>query len=213
MKNIISLRSLTYTTTKQRLERIELDEKFRDLAEVGSMLNAIAIAEEDLPGQVASFVTDNAMVLLTGGLLHDAIVLAKRLCNLYGKHPSVYLMDDFFHSMTDYQPPTVVMEVRRNMPFEIYCKYRRTAWKLDSLDGRRKLVRRMQYGEKGIPFAVIALQGTLGKTAEGHEPTLEKLLDSSTEEFAYAAEHFIDVMAKELGLEEPKSPRALKLAA
>ncbi len=211
MKNIISLRSLTYTTTKQRLERIELDEKFRDFTEVGALLNAIACAEVDLPGQVASLVNDNGTVLLTGGLLHDAIILSKRLCDRYGKHHAVYQMDGFFHMMTDYQPPTVLVEPPRFLPFELYCKNGKSSWKLDSLDGRTKIVRRMQYGEKGIPFAVLAMPGTLGK--DGFEPTLEKLLDFSTEEFAYAAEHFIDVMAKELGLEEPKEPRALKLAA
>lgn len=211
MKNIITLRSMTYTTTKQRLEKIELDEKYRDLTEVGSMLNAIACAELDLPGQVANLVTDNGTVLLTGGLLHDAIILSKRLCDRYGKHHAVYAMDGFFHMMTDYQPPAVLVEPPRSLPFELYCKNGKSAWKLDSLDGRTKIVRRMQYGEKGIPFAVLALPGTLGK--DGCEPTLEKLLDFSTEEFAYAAEHFIDAMAKELGLEDTPDAGELKLAA
>ena len=195
-----------------------MDDKFRDLAEVGEMLNAIAVAEFEMPSQVATFVADGGVpmhetILLTGGLLYDAIVLTKRLIDKYEGHLAVHEMDGFYHSFTDYQVPAVLVEKREDQPFELYCQSGKKSWKLDSLNGNDKLVRRKQSGEKGIPFAVLATPGTLGKNADGLEPTIDRLLDTATEEFAYAAETFIDAMAKEIGLKRPSEPRALKLAA
>lgn len=75
---MIHLRTLTYTTTKSNLASLEGNEQFNDLAEVGSMLNAIVHASEIAPWQLASFTSDrdpvNETIYLTGSLIYESIL-------------------------------------------------------------------------------------------------------------------------------------------
>lgn len=83
---MIHLRTLTYTTTKSKLASLEADQRFRDMAEVGNMLNAIVQANETAPWQLAAFSSDRnrdkETIYLTGGLLYSSLLLSKRLIDI-----------------------------------------------------------------------------------------------------------------------------------
>ncbi|MFZ1700225.1 MAG: hypothetical protein WBO10_05925 [Pyrinomonadaceae bacterium] len=224
MKNIITLRSLRYTATQKHIDSLGTNEKFRDLARVGKLLNALTVAEREMPHLVATFVSERVpikeTILLTGGLLYDALQLAKELSDRYTLQLSVFQMHDFFNAYTDFETPEILIDMRFAGPFQLFCQKGRTRWMLDSLTGRKELIRKMELGEKGIPFAVATDPDEFRKKHKGEmeldrHGTLERLIDDAVDEFTYAAEEFIYITARQLGLEDaPDEPReALKLAA
>jgi hypothetical protein len=185
-------------------------DKFRDLTNAGSMLNAILFAtNRGVLYQLAKFAVNNTLtdetIYLTGGVLFNALAMAEAMSGKYRGVGFVKEMDDLGRSFRDFKPPRVLVSMRRYGLFKLYTHPDATGLvDRPATNGKRQLFPEKQKHVYGIPIATFADIDEV--TSEGLEGlvdlhiSLESLVTEVSEEVILALESFICGMAKELGL-------------
>jgi hypothetical protein len=215
---MIHLRTLTYTTTKSKLDSLESDQEYRDMAEVGAMLNAVIHVNDVAPWQLAAFSSDQKngtpTIYLTGGLLHDSLLLSNKIINRYrDRYGAAYMLRQYYETFTDYAPPEIVMGPSHALPYGVHRKKGRLLVRVDNPNICHGLFPVAKENEP-FAFAQVVPDDTFRKRGALADETLETVLEDAVEEFIYAAEDFVAATAKRLGLTEVFEPsRGLSLAS
>jgi hypothetical protein len=191
---MIHLRTLTYTTTKAKLETLKTDQQFLDMAEVGSLLNAIVHACGSAPWQLASFTSDrkpeNAKIYISGGFIYDSILLSKRIIDRYkDRFGPAYLLREYYERFTVYSGSGVVVGPWQTLPFGVHRKKDGLLLRVDNRPGFPELLPLAKDGE-GFEFATVLADDAFRKRGQ-QDATLGTLIDDAVEEFVYATEDFI----------------------
>jgi hypothetical protein len=113
MTNILTMRNLNFTIRKSRLDQIKEKRLFKDMVELGALMNAIEFCRNnDLAYQLATmqmdyYAPDDNTIALTGGLLHDAMRKAQEVAESYPEEHYAREMRGFVSSFKDYRPQKV----------------------------------------------------------------------------------------------------------
>ncbi len=226
MYNHFTMRTLTYTITPRRLMEIYQTEKFRDLTDVGRLLNAILFAHDNGAGyQIATFglvkTSTTETICITDGLLHQALSLMTILVERYKGYSCVNGFENILLANEDYKPPAVILDMRCNGPFRIGTKPKASfLLRQLALNGKDELLRDVEIGEMHFPLATVAdVDETYSEVKIGNHPEVYHSIADAVEELiaelTLAAEEFIFSLAKELGLSTVTEPaeKKLKMAA
>ncbi len=225
MKNLLTLRSMTYLVTDKQLNAVKQTQKFRDLVAVGKLLNAISFAHKNgVSYQLARLARTQTLtketIYITDGLLFEALELGQSLIERYKGHPCVNEFDDLLHSFTDYKPPEVLVDMRYNGPFRL-ALVTRTNEVIHSINvtGKNELFRELEENRLGLAIATVAdADETMEDLKRGREiethPSIESVIDCIIDDLTLAAEEFIFSISKELGLKtaKPKAASTVELS-
>jgi hypothetical protein len=197
--------------------RLEGDERYRDMAEVGSLLNAVLYASMHLPQQLAEFKVHRLpireTIRLTSGLLSLSIYISKKMIDRYKDHVKVYQFREIVDTFETYEPPLVEVEMHKNRLFCMHWVNGDYKTPIEQMTGKKELFPLTNDENEGFAFASICLPED---RKEGvYVATLSELIETTVEDFVYAAEEFIFITAKELDLKPIEKPQRanLKLAA
>lgn len=215
-----TFRSLTYTITEEKMDKIDEREEYIDLVTIAGLFNAIWVARErDASYQLASFSMDNVhhdelreTVYLTGGLLFDAFCQIELMIDRYKGKAFFIELNDIIEGLRDYKLPEVLLEMRNAGPFHLSTDNRDFTF---GASQKMHMFPMFTVMDKGFPVAVVADESEAmenykrGLETETHG-SLKSIVDFLVDEFTLGAQEFLFALAKQLGL---KPVEQLKLAA
>jgi len=216
--NILTISNLNFTVRTSHLDKIKDSSQFKDMVEVGALMNAIAFCRDNkLDYQLATlqldyYAPESGTIALTGGLLHYAMAKAEELAESYPNAHSTREMRGFVSSFQDYRPQQVIADLRPGVPFKLYLAETLSnvvpelyATPADIIFGERRWER---------PWVNIAVMVDVDEFWERYKaekeqelPTIKAVIDCIADDFTIAAEEFIHRTAKDLGLTDLRQPK------
>lgn len=190
---------------------------FKDMCEVGRMLNAVLYASRNAPELLVDFklhqLPIRETIRLTGGLLYLSIYISKKMIDRYKDNIKVYQFHEIVKTFEEYEPAIVEIDMEKNGLFNLIWVNGEFRTPIEAMSGKTKLFTLTQNENEGFAFGQI-YRPEYAKEGD-HISTMTELIESTVEDFAFAAEEFIYIAAKELNLKPVDKPQRanLRLAA
>jgi hypothetical protein len=205
----MTTRSLTYTLNVRQFRSIIESDHLNNLIAVGKLLNAITYAQHNgVLHQLANFAIDDESIFITGGLLYEAFLLSEKMINKYKDHPYVNEFQNLLESISEFNPPEVLLDMRSNGPFRIHSKniVINAYLKMMNLSGKNDLLPKLGAGQsRRFSIATIANSDEVmdelksGIELEVHRD-MASVVECLVDEFTLAAEEFIFWLTRKLNM-------------